>query len=181
MVIHSVIPLFLPCRADAGRPANVESAYIYIYINIQCFIKVGPTKDVLSCTLMGPMLMWPWLNANGGRSHKWSMPVYSFAEGSIKCCVAKLWEQEQVIDRVWGHLKSYVPNSIVAKCSTGLNPLLMKYTWSYQFRSNCGKSLWTKTGQTVPEVLTASASRKSKDAIEHMSWKHDFDTKHCEG
>ena len=51
------------------------------------------------------------------------------------------------MDRVWGHLKSYVPNSLHAKTSKGINPLLMQYTWSYQFRRNCGKSLWKKMGQ----------------------------------
>ena len=38
-----------------------------------------------------------------------------------------------------------------------------------------------KNGQTVPEVLSASASQKSKDAMYRMSGKHEFDTKHCEG
>lgn len=51
----------------------------------------------------------------------------------------------RVIDRLWGHLKQYIPKSAHAKCAKGLNPLLMKYAWVFSFeeavRKACGRVL----------------------------------------
>ena len=58
----------------------------------------------------------------------------------------------QLIDRVWGHLKTHVPNSIHAKTSDGLNPQIMKYAWSFQFRRNYGKKLWKIMGKKCLKI-----------------------------
>ena len=63
----------------------------------------------------------------------------------------------QLIDRVWGHFKTYVPNSIHAKTSDGLSPQIMKYAWSYQFRRNCGKKLWKIMGKKCLKIWPAAA------------------------
>ena len=56
----------------------------------------------------------------------------------------------QVLDRQWRSLKEYLPKSLATKSKQGhVNQSLWQWTYSWQYRYNNGKDLWT----AVPHVL----------------------------
>ena len=56
----------------------------------------------------------------------------------------------QVLDRQWRSLKDYLPKTLATKSKAGhVNQSLWQWTYSWQYRYNNGKDLWT----AVPHVL----------------------------
>ena len=56
----------------------------------------------------------------------------------------------QVLDRQWRSLKDYLPKTLATKSKAGhVNQSLWQWTYSWQYRYNNGKYLWT----AVPHVL----------------------------
>ena len=58
----------------------------------------------------------------------------------------------QVLDRQWRSLKDYLPKSLATKSKAGhVNQSLWQWTYSWQYRYNNGKDLWTAV-PTCPEA-----------------------------
>ena len=59
----------------------------------------------------------------------------------------------QVIDKMWGHFDDFLPKSIhnKSKATRLINDQIWEYLYSWQWRQNAGKDLWTNMHEVFAE------------------------------
>ena len=71
----------------------------------------------------------------------------------------------QTLEQVWRHLKRYVPYTLALKRPTGsglkLNPRLLQYCFSFMFRLNAQKQLWTELSRLADSKNTRRSQKKT--------------------
>ena len=62
----------------------------------------------------------------------------------------------QVLDRQWRSLKDYLPKTLATKSKAGhVNQSLWQWTYSWQYRYNNGKDLWTAAPHVLKHIRNA--------------------------